>query len=551
MYLEYFGFRENPFSITPNPRFIFLSNNHKEAFAHLLYGVRSRCGFIELTGEVGAGKTTVLRTLLEQLEGDDYRLSFIFNPSLSAPELLQGICREFRIEGGPDQATGPIDRLNAFLLRENAAGRTVVLVIDEAQNLGPDVLEQIRLLSNLETASDKLIQIVLAGQPELARLLERPDLRQLSQRITVRFHLRPMNLEDTRAYIRHRLELAGNTRPELFPEKSIREVYRFSGGLPRLINVLCDRALLTAFSEDRQQVDRACVIQARRELKREGTGKTPWRGLLGAGIILAVVLTVFLRWPHSEPARSASDSPPAKSVSSVPAPVSQPASAEPETVDLAAVASALADMGEQESAATGFGALLRRWQEPALDRPVLAVPEGLRQAAKARNLNVTPFAGGFDQLLQLDSPVLLELALPGVSGLRYLAVIGRNAEWFYVTPAPAGRNRFSERELRELWTGSAWLLWRNHHDLPYLAKPGEERPQVVELQAKLAAAGFFSGPLSGVYDSKTIAAVVALQARRGIIQDGRVGPQTLLLLSQEIPGLNPPRLLQKEVGEDR
>jgi general secretion pathway protein A len=241
MYCDFFGFTEKPFAITPNPRFIFLSKNHKEVFAHLLYGIRNHCGFIEINGEEGTGKTTALRTLLNQLESDSYRLALIFNPSLSAQELLRSVNAEFGIESTAPSVADLLSTLNSFLLRENAAGRTVVLVIDEAQNLQPEVLEQIRLLSNLETETDKLIQIILVGQPELGAILERPELRQLSQRITVRFHLRPMDFDDACAYIRHRLDVAGCRDSEIFSPRAIRKIYRFAKGFPRLINILCDR----------------------------------------------------------------------------------------------------------------------------------------------------------------------------------------------------------------------------------------------------------------------------------------------------------------------
>ncbi|AMV72234.1 hypothetical protein JCM30471_07180 [Desulfuromonas carbonis] len=296
MYLEFFGLTEKPFTITPNPRFIFLSKNHKEVFAHLLYGIRNHSGFIEVTGEVGAGKTTVLRTLFEQLEGDDYRLAFIFNPSLSAGELLRAVCREFHIEVTGFSTGEILDALNDYLLRENQAGRTVVLVIDEAQNLTPQVLEQVRLLSNLETEGDKLIQIVLVGQPELGILLDRPDLRQLNQRIVVRYHLRPIDAEDTRAYIRHRLELAGVRDRELFSPGALRRIYRFSGGLPRLINILCDRALLVAYSEDRRQVSTAEVKRAIGELRRQSRDRRWWPLLAISGGALLLLAGILFAW---------------------------------------------------------------------------------------------------------------------------------------------------------------------------------------------------------------------------------------------------------------
>ena len=296
MYLEFFGLTEKPFTITPNPRFLFLSKNHKEVFAHLLYGIRNHSGFIEVTGEVGAGKTTVLRTLFEQLEEDEYRLAFIFNPSLSAQELLRAMCRELQIST-ENLGNGEIlDAIYGYLLRENKAGRTVVLVIDEAQNLSPAVLEQVRLLSNLETDGDKLIQIVLVGQPELGDLLDRPDLRQLNQRISVRYHLRPIDFDDTCAYVRHRLELAGVRDRDLFSKPALRRIFRFSGGLPRLINVLCDRSLLVAYSEDVRQVGSAEVGVAIGELRRQSRPRS--RGLIPGAAVLVVALLVagFLYW---------------------------------------------------------------------------------------------------------------------------------------------------------------------------------------------------------------------------------------------------------------
>lgn len=267
MYLPFFGFTEKPFHVTPNPRFLFLSKTHKEALAHLLYGLRDRCGFIQLTGEVGTGKTTVLRSLLGQLDSNIYRSALIFNPCLAAPELLRAIQREFGLTTHAAGLNELLDELNAFLLQENAAGRTVLLVIDEAQNLAPEVLEQVRLLSNLETATAKLIQIVLAGQPELLRLLGQRGLRQLNQRINVRYHLRPLDLEDTRAYIEHRLVLAGGEEAAaIFTLLAVRRVFRLSGGMPRLINALCDRALLVAFAAHSPQVVAPMIDEAAMEM---------------------------------------------------------------------------------------------------------------------------------------------------------------------------------------------------------------------------------------------------------------------------------------------
>ncbi|WP_432822695.1 ExeA family protein [Trichloromonas sp.] len=272
MYLDFYGFQEKPFTITPNPRFVYLSRNHREVFAHLLYGIEDRCGFVAITGEVGTGKTTVLRTLLDDLDNENYRLAFIFNPCLSVLDLLRSIQREFGIDSDASEVGDLVHSLNQFLLQQRRDGRTVVLVIDEAQNLDPSVLEQIRLLSNLETDADKLIQIVLVGQPELGILLKRRNMRQLNQRIVVRYHLGTMDLHDTCEYVRHRLTVAGGD-DEIFTPAALKKVYRFSGGLPRLINVLCGRALLLGFSRDSKIITARMVAAA---IKEVGAPRRNW-----------------------------------------------------------------------------------------------------------------------------------------------------------------------------------------------------------------------------------------------------------------------------------
>lgn len=277
MYLDFYGFQEKPFTLTPNPRFVYLSRNHREVLAHLLYGLEDGCGFIAITGEVGTGKTTVLRALLEDLDNDRYRLAFIFNPSVSALDLLRAIQREFAIEGPAAEAGDLLHLLNGFLLRQRREGRTVVLVIDEAQHLDPAVLEQIRLLSNLETQTDKLIQIVLVGQPELGALLKRRNMRQLNQRISVRYHLGTMDLKDTCEYVRHRLRVAGGDE-EIFTPAALKRIHRYSGGLPRLINLACGRALLFGYARDQRIITAKMAAVAVRELNEPERGW--WRRLL-------------------------------------------------------------------------------------------------------------------------------------------------------------------------------------------------------------------------------------------------------------------------------
>ena len=265
MYNHFYGFSESPFNLTPDPRFLFYSERHREAFHHVLFGIQERKGFIQLTGEVGAGKTTICRAILEEL-GPTYRTALILNPCLTSTQLLRAILTELGLAPGRvDRARG-LEMLNRFLLDQLAAGNDVVLLIDEAQDLDPELLEQVRLLSNLETDQRKLLQIVLVGQPELRERLEERSLRQLRQRITVRYHLAPLSRRETEQYVRHRLHVAGGNSRPTFDRWALRRIYRYSGGVPRLINAVCDKALLCGFVSGTDRLTGHHVRRAVREL---------------------------------------------------------------------------------------------------------------------------------------------------------------------------------------------------------------------------------------------------------------------------------------------
>ncbi|TFH49070.1 MAG: peptidoglycan-binding protein, partial [Lysobacterales bacterium] len=297
MYCEHFQLEETPFSIAPDPRFVYMSERHREALGHLLYGLVEGGGFLQLTGEVGTGKTTICRTLLCQ-QPDNVDVALIFNPKLTVPELLQSICEELRIALPENLASTKalVDLLYTYLLKANGIGRRTVLIIDEAQNLSREVLEQVRLLTNLETNENKLLQVFLIGQPELRDLLGRDDLRQLAQRITARYHLEPLTRAETGQYIGHRLSVAGCTR-KIFSAWAVRLVYRHSGGVPRLINSLCDRALLGAYAVGREQVDAKTVRRANIELRGEVRSRKRFslrfaRTLVASVIVLATASLV-------------------------------------------------------------------------------------------------------------------------------------------------------------------------------------------------------------------------------------------------------------------
>jgi general secretion pathway protein A len=270
MYNQYYGFRESPFNITPDPRFLFFSDRHREAYNHILFGIRERKGFIQVTGEVGAGKTTLCRALLDEL-GSGYITALILNPCLNPTQLLRTILTELGLQPGRADRVACLEMLNRFLLEQLEAGRDVVLLIDEAQDLAPELLEQVRLLSNLETDQRKLLQIVLIGQPELREKLNDRGLRQLRQRITVRYHLTPLSRQEVERYVQHRLEVVGaNGRPSFTPW-AIRSVFRYSGGIPRLINAVCDKALLAGFVEGTDLLTWRQVRRAIRELEGKFT----------------------------------------------------------------------------------------------------------------------------------------------------------------------------------------------------------------------------------------------------------------------------------------
>lgn len=301
MYKQYFGLSESPFSIAPDPRYLFLSDKHREALAHLIYGVGDQGGFVLLTGEVGTGKTTICRCLLQQIP-DNADIAFIINPKQSVNQLLQSIFKDLHIaldKGATSRDL--IDQFNQYLLDAHSRGRNTILIIDEAQNLSPDVLEQLRLLTNLETNEKKLLQLVLLGQPELNQMLQRQELRQLAQRITARYHLSPLSKGEVDEYIEHRLSVAG-CRAELFAPSAIRKIYRFSQGVPRLINLICDRSLLGVYSGNGDQVTSKVVVKAAREVI--GPSKpSRWRPVwwaLSLGILLFFITALWKTYSGNE-----------------------------------------------------------------------------------------------------------------------------------------------------------------------------------------------------------------------------------------------------------
>lgn len=537
MYTRYFGFNEKPFTLTPNPRFLFLSKNHKEAFAHLLYGINNHYGFIELTGEVGTGKTTVLRTLLGQLQDESHPTALIFSPCLTGVELLRSINTEFGLDAKSEYANELLADLNRFLLSETAAGRTVVLVIDEAQNLEPDVLEQIRLISNLETENDKLIQIVLSGQPELEALLGRSDLRQLNQRIAVRYKLRSLSMDETRSYIRQRMEVAGETGGVSFSRAAVSLIYLCTRGVPRMVNILCDRALLVAYGDECRRVSVIIVVRAMWELMNRSQER---RISLASVVVIALVFAVCLTVVTKEwmPANLFAQRPLAttSTVIATPAPLAVPPQTSTNMVSPAAerLKQEILSFDQNDTHILAFNAIAERWRV----RPIkvlnggLDIPDTFRRIASYRGLRVTLFKGSLNEVLRFDLPFVVVTGVSGVLGEYCYAVTSVNNGLFAVSPALFDSQSMPGRDLESISNGTFYLVWQNFNQIPDSISPGEKRIEVKKLQQLLKQAGFYPDQIDGAYSSATVEAVRAFQHSLGIDGNDSLGEVTLAALTR-------------------
>lgn len=533
MYTGFYGLREKPFSLAPDPRYLFLSASHREALAHLLYGIEEGEGFIEVIGQVGTGKTTLCRTLLDRI-GGDAEIAYIFNPSPSELELLSAINRELGLPTAVRTRTELLESLNQFLLEKNASGRRVLLVIDEAQNLDPAVLEQVRLLSNLETDRAKLLQIVLIGQPELEENLARSDLRQLRQRITVRWALRALSRSEVGEYLEHRLRIAGLGDPRLFTPGAVRAMTRASRGIPRIINALADRSLLAGYTEGRREIDARLVRRAARELPatelsgfREATGLRLGiaLSLVAVGLLVGLVVTAFAPRTPAIEAHPAQDSTSAMTM----APVSSAPSSLPARID---------GLSANASAADALQALLASWgYEKEIGGEL--DPELYAEAVQAMSpLRVLATHANPEMLARLDLPAVLELE-PRAGERRYAALLGLNDAGGARVGMAGDELELSRPELERVWTGRAFYLWTNFESLPVLS-PGMKGGAVRWLQARLAELGYLqAGDPTETYDELTTEAVREFQTANGIETSGELGPETLIALYQVLDYTTP------------
>jgi general secretion pathway protein A len=575
MYEKFFGLSRDPFSIAPDPRYLFMSERHREALAHLLYGLDAGGGFVMLSGEIGTGKTTVCRCFLEQIPAN-CNVAYVFNPRLTVLELLHSICEEFHVTlpAGATTAKSMIDPLNRFLLSAHAAGRNNVLIIDEAQNLSSDILEQLRLLTNLETNERKLLQIILIGQPELRDMLARPELEQLAQRVMARFHLDALSESETAAYVAHRLAVAGLRGPQPFDQKAMMHIFKLSRGVPRRINLVCGRALLGAYAGGQREIGKPLVDKAAAEVfgalpttKRLGekqSAPAATRPLLlasalgvavGAALVTAGAYTWGLGANSSVAARAPTATVAAAGERSetvaTAAQVSPAASAA--KVSNAVIAPALLPAGEFATVLAGsrttendaWAALGQFWKL-SLASTGKASPCESAEAQQIQCYTKTPLSLSMIRLL--DRPGILTLYAPGEKPV-YALLTGLTPEAALVK-IDGVTHTVALPTLAQTWAGGFSTLWRLPVDMPDASLTsnspvsiasnlwlGNRLGQSLGFGQTLAADRLKRNELETAVSSR----IVSFQLAQGLPPDGKAGPMTLMQLNRGI-GLSEPRL---------
>jgi general secretion pathway protein A len=565
MYTSFFGLQEKPFAITPDPRYLYLSERHAEALAHLLYGINEAGGFIQLTGEVGTGKTTVIRSLLEQLPGHA-DVALILNPRVTPAEFLLTICEELHVpvpESGKGSTKVLMDLLGRQLLDTHARGRRVVLIVDEAQNLSTQTLEQVRLLTNLETATTKLLQIILIGQPELRELLDQAELRQLAQRITGRYHLSPLSPEESAGYVKHRMRIAGATA-EVFTPAALREIHRLSGGIPRVINVICDRALLGAFTQEDHRAGAALVRQAASEVYGRPV-PAPWLKWATAGAVAAALALVAVGlWTYlsqrpdapaaqadagrSDKAAVAAEAPgePAAALAATAAGTAPAAAPEPVLAEAAPpvpLAELLVRHGNDTTTEAALAKLFALWgalYEPARGR-------GCDQAAQ-QGLECLFQKGSWAQLRTLNRPAILTLT-DDVGRTHQVLLTGLTDE--HATLDLGGEPReVGITALSRYWFGDFLLLWRPPLAVVKALGPGMRGADVRWLRESVRAAQGLptAAPASDVYDDELVRLVQDFQRQHRLAVDGVAGVQTQIVLDTTLNATGSPTIVPQTAG---
>jgi general secretion pathway protein A len=580
MYKNFFRFRERPFKLVPNPDYLFLSRSHEEALAHLTYAVSEGEGFVLITGEVGTGKTTLCRSFLENLD-ESTKTAFIFNPKLDSTQLIKAINDEFGVDSTAGSIKELIDALNIFLIEQKRDANNVIILIDEAQNLTRDVLEQLRLLSNLETTRDKLMQIILVGQPELGEMLDSPELRQLAQRITLSCHLRPFNPDETKSYIEHRISVASVKPTARFTNRAISAVYQYAGGVPRRINIVCDRALLTAFGLDEKIITPSIVRTAIRELSGKGDTGPPWflkpGQLVYTGLAICLVLIILLVYTpfktqppetgvlpehvftrkstpepettHHTETMNHVEIPPA---TIPPAPPEPSAAAEKMTADIPSEDPATLDFeeyliaaDERNSRQNAIETVMAMWSDKTEIKPYLLNVRDDREffglAARQNGFLVQRIMNDFDMVKKLNLPAVLAFHSPGTLSPVYLT-LNRLENGLVMLKKDPGDSGISVTmdELLTYYSGTAYIPWKNFFDYKGVIPANATEDTIITLKMHIRDIGFENVDITPRYDNATRRAVKMVQQRHGLDADGLVGPLTKIILYNEVLRLNIP-----------
>jgi general secretion pathway protein A len=538
MYAAYFGLTERPFSLAPDPRYLYLSEAHREALAHLLYGIGEGGSFVQLTGEVGTGKTTVCRALLEQLPAD-VDVAMIFNPRLTSVELLAAVCDELRVPypAGTTSLKVLVDALSQALLDAHARGRRTVLIIDEAQNLSARVLEEVRLLTNLETTTQKLLQVVLIGQPELADLLARRNLRQLSQRVTARYHLRPFGEVESQRYVQHRMEVAGQKQP-IFTKQAMRAAHRLSRGIPLLLNTICDRALLGAYATGQTRVKEAVVRRAAREVLGARRGRR-WVAATAAAVLVVVGSTIAL--VATGGLRSLGAWAFARAEKTAPAPEAPAPVVEGRRAPEPTLAAILDDPSLTADRASAFVNLYALW---GLDARGANADRGC-EIGRAAGLRCLIRVGTWTVLRRLNLPAILELTTP--DGRKHSVLLASLDGDRATLQIGARRVTLAASEVERFWDGPFVMIWKSPVTGPVPLQPGMLGRDVAWLRQRLGALDGqpITAKANQTYDEELKRKVAVFQQGEALLPDGIAGEETLVRLAATAPGANGPSLTRE------
>lgn len=589
MYKNFFGFKERPFQLVPNPAYLFLSRSHEEAMAHLTYAISQGDGFVEITGEVGTGKTTLCRAFLENLD-DDTEVAYIFNPKLDSIQLLQSINSEFGINSDTDNTKDLIDTLNTFLIKKKAEGKKVILLVDEAQNLSKEVLEQLRLLSNLETTTSKLLQIILVGQPELGEMLDSHELRQLGQRITLSCYLIPLTRKETREYIRHRIQTAAQRPGIKFTRIAFRLIHNYSGGVPRLINIACDRALLTAFGLNRHKISGSIARASIKELAGRGdvrrySFREGKKSIISLAVLCLALFIMLFYNPGSINISSVFKKGESKSINKMqpkknqvkpaampatekrpirnkrqkaikPASVNQPSQDrksevvkhDTEVKEVGNLGNFLERMTTRASRHYAVKNVMDLWGAGCTVNHYLDNMEDDRAffqlASKQNGFLIHPIEKDLDLIKRLNLPAILEFYLPGGLSPKYLGInkINTGEIVFHGEDGLIGVNPV---EMESYWSGTAYVPWKNFLNYSGIIPLNSPRDSIITLKMLMQDIGFDEIEISPFYDEPVRKAVKKMQEKHGIRVDGIVGPLTKIVLYNEKESLKIPHIMNQ------